>query len=126
MNRLRSLQLAAVNPELASLLRRLKTIYAICGGELPSTGGGKKDDFHTKKSVLIAQLHNFDKVSGGGGGGVSNGTFVSALTGGSAAPRRIGTHSPPEQQRHGRSIPRGCLCVTESGWVFFQLSHHCR
>ena len=43
-------------------MRRLKTIYAICGGELPQNTTGKKDDFQTKKSVLIAQLHNFDKV----------------------------------------------------------------
>jgi hypothetical protein len=44
------------------LLRRVKTIYAICGGEVPAVGGGKKDDFHAKKSVLIAQLHNFDQL----------------------------------------------------------------
>lgn len=52
----------AVSPELAGLLRRLKTIYAITGGEVPKTGAGKRDDFHTKKSILLAQLHNFDKL----------------------------------------------------------------
>ena len=52
----------AVSPELAALLRRLKTIYAITGGEVPKTSAGKKDDFNAKKSLLIAQLHNFDKL----------------------------------------------------------------
>ena len=52
--------IAAVNPELANLLRRVKTIYAICGGDVPAVGPGKKDDFQAKKSILIAQLHNFD------------------------------------------------------------------
>lgn len=51
----------AVSPELAALMRRLKTIYAITGGELPS-GNGKKEDFNSKKSMLIAQLHNFDQL----------------------------------------------------------------
>jgi hypothetical protein len=43
-------------------MRRLKTIYAITGGEVPATTTGKKDDFNAKKSVIIAQLHNFDQV----------------------------------------------------------------
>lgn len=51
----------AVNPELAGLMRRLKTIYAITGGQIEGNGK-QKDDFNTKKSVLIAQLHNFDKL----------------------------------------------------------------
>lgn len=29
---------------------------------MPKTTAGKKDDFNTKKSILIAQLHNFDKL----------------------------------------------------------------
>ncbi len=47
---------------MAGLLRRLKTIYAITGGEIPNEKGGKKDDFNAKKSMLIAQIHNFDEV----------------------------------------------------------------
>jgi hypothetical protein len=54
----------AASPELASLMRRLKTIYAITGGEVPKTANGKKDGFNEKKSVLISQLSNFDKVRG--------------------------------------------------------------
>jgi hypothetical protein len=41
----------------------LKTIYAITGGEIPNEKGAKKDDFNAKKSMLIAQIHNFDEVS---------------------------------------------------------------
>ena len=52
----------AVSPELAALMRRLKTIYAITGGEVPKTVPGKKDGFNEKKSMLIAQLSNFDKL----------------------------------------------------------------
>lgn len=55
----------AVNPELAALIRRLKTIYAITGGELPAGENAKKNDFNTKKSILIAQLHNFEQVCSG-------------------------------------------------------------
>jgi hypothetical protein len=51
----------AVHPELGALMRRLTTIYAITGGELPQAGK-QKEDFNFKKSVLIAQLHNFEKV----------------------------------------------------------------
>lgn len=51
-----------MSPELAHLMRRLKTIYAITGGEVPVAKGGKKDDFNVKKSILIAKLHNFDKL----------------------------------------------------------------
>ena len=51
----------AASPELAALMRRLKTIYAITGGEVPKSAGGKMG-FNEKKSVLIAQLSNFDKV----------------------------------------------------------------
>jgi chromosome segregation ATPase len=54
--------LVLVSPELAQLLRRVKTIYAICGGEVPQQTAGKKDDFTAKKSILIAQLHNFDAL----------------------------------------------------------------
>lgn len=43
-------------------MRRLKTIYAITGGEVPKTIPGKKDGFNEKKSMLIAQLSNFDKL----------------------------------------------------------------
>ena len=43
-------------------MRRLKTIYAITGGEVPKTIPGKKDGFNEKKSMLIAQLANFDKL----------------------------------------------------------------
>lgn len=43
-------------------MRRLKTIYAITGGEVPVAKGDKKDDFNVKKSILIAKLHNFDKL----------------------------------------------------------------
>ena len=50
------------SPELASLMRRLKTIYAITGGEVPKSTPGKKDGFNEKKSILIAQLANFDKL----------------------------------------------------------------
>jgi len=42
-------------------MRRLKTIYAITGGQV-ETGPGKKNDFNAKKSVLIAQMDNFDKL----------------------------------------------------------------
>lgn len=52
----------AVSPELATLLQRLKTIYAITGGEVANEKGGKKDDFNAKKSMLIAQIHNFEEV----------------------------------------------------------------
>lgn len=55
-------RIQAANPELAGLMRRLKTIYAITGGEVPATTTGKKDDFNAKKSVIIAQLHNFDQL----------------------------------------------------------------
>lgn len=55
-------KIQAVNPELANLLRRVKTIYAICGGDVPAVGPGKKDDFQAKKSILIGQLHNFDQL----------------------------------------------------------------
>jgi SYP7 family syntaxin len=51
----------AASPELAALLRRLKTIYALTGGEV-AAAGGKKDDFFAKKSVLIAQMDQFDKL----------------------------------------------------------------
>ena len=51
----------AASPELAALLRRLKTIYALTGGEV-AAASGKKDDFFAKKSVLIAQMDQFDKL----------------------------------------------------------------
>lgn len=50
-----------MSPELAGLLRRLKTIYAITGGA-PEAPGKEKNDFNAKKSALIAQLHAFDKL----------------------------------------------------------------
>lgn len=42
-------------------MRRLKTIYAITGGQVENNGK-QKDDFNSKKSALIQQLHNFDKL----------------------------------------------------------------
>jgi hypothetical protein len=55
-------RLQAISPELAALMRRLKTIYAITGGAVdPNTAKGK-NDFNAKKSVLIASLENFDKL----------------------------------------------------------------
>jgi len=57
----------AASPELAALMRRLKTIYAITGGEVPKNANGKKDGFNEKKSSLIMQLSNFDKVRRDGG-----------------------------------------------------------
>ncbi len=54
--------LFAASPELAALLRRLKTIYAITGGKVEAGPGGKMD-FNAKKSVLITKLHEFDSVS---------------------------------------------------------------
>jgi hypothetical protein len=41
-------------------MRRLKTIYAITGGEVVNEK--QKNDFNAKKSALISQLHNFDKL----------------------------------------------------------------
>jgi len=49
------------SPELAGLLRRLKTIYAITGGKVEQGAAGKAD-FNSKKSILITQLHEFDNV----------------------------------------------------------------
>ena len=54
-------RMQAVSPELAALMRRLKTIYAITGGE-PPKGGGKKDSFNEKKSVLIASIAQFGQL----------------------------------------------------------------
>ena len=51
----------AASPELAALLRRLKTIYAITGGEVAPPGKAK-NDFLSKKSLLIAHMDNFDKL----------------------------------------------------------------
>ena len=51
----------AASPELANLLRRLKTIYAITGGEVAAGPAGKVD-FNAKKSMLIAQMDQFDKL----------------------------------------------------------------
>jgi hypothetical protein len=52
----------AVSPELAALLRRLKTIYAISGGKVDQNAA-KAQDFNAKKSMLIVKLHEFDSVS---------------------------------------------------------------
>ncbi len=54
-------RMQAVSPELASLMRRLKTIYAITGGEVPKAGG-KKDSFNEKKSILIASIAQFGQL----------------------------------------------------------------
>jgi hypothetical protein len=55
-------RVAAASPELANLLRRLKTIFAITGGEVPKEKGSKQDAFNEKKSMLIHALQNFDKL----------------------------------------------------------------
>jgi hypothetical protein len=55
-------RLQAISPELAALMRRLKTIYAITGGAVDPNAGKGKNDFNAKKSVLIASLENFDKL----------------------------------------------------------------
>jgi hypothetical protein len=52
----------AASPELANLLRRLKTIFAITGGEVPKSSGGKQDAFNEKKSLLIHALQSFDRL----------------------------------------------------------------
>lgn len=54
----------AASPELAGLLKRLKTIYAITGGDVPKVKSGKQDPFNEKKSILIHQIQSFDKVCG--------------------------------------------------------------
>ena len=55
-------RIQAASPELGNLLRRLKTIFAITGGEVPKEKGGKQDAFNEKKSMLIHALQSFDRL----------------------------------------------------------------
>ena len=44
-------------------MNRVKTIYAMCGGDVPKVDKKKMLEFDYKKSVVIAHMNNIDQVN---------------------------------------------------------------
>ena len=55
-------QLEQINPELASLIRRVKALNAVLGGESQDNNKNLPDDktFDGKRSLLLMHMHNIE------------------------------------------------------------------